>query len=161
SVSDRDRNSMAISGAASTRRTSGLQEPRIPVAPASTRARINHHNVGCMALLLAQHGKPTFGAEFVRKKRRRKLKARHWKPTTNFRGNRSPLPEHGRISRQLRQRNRKRTRRRRSVSTRSIRNLPTSRNSTGSPAILMYRRSNHVPPAQRMPFTPHKRSGRK
>src|SRR5205823_4310968 len=130
-------------------------------APASTRARMKHRSVGCMASPQAPHGRPTYGAGFARKKLPQKLKAARWKPTTNLPDNHSPLQWRARTSRPSRPRNRKPTRRKLSISTRSIRSSPTCANSRGSRATLMFRRSGRAPPARRRHSTPRSRLGRR
>ena len=71
------------------------------------------------------------GAHSLEKSCRARLKATRWKPTTNLPGNRSPLRWRARISLPSKPRNRKRTHRKRSISTRSIRKLTDVRKEQG------------------------------
>src|SRR5690349_4466323 len=156
-ASVRDRNLVVTSVAGSIHRTWGTREPKTLGAPGSTPARMNRHSDGYTGSLPVPHGRLTFGAGFAPKKLLLRLKAWHWRPTMNLPGNRSPLPWRARTSRPSRLRNRKPTRRKLSISTRSIRSSRMCANNTGSRALLIWRRSSHAPLSQRMHSTPHSR----
>ena len=114
--------SVATSVAASIRRASAAYlESTTAAAAASTPAWIHHRSVGSMASASARPGRPTCGAAFARRKRPRRLKATRSRPTMNLPGNRSPPPWRAPIFPPSKPRSRLRTRRRRSIFTRSIR----------------------------------------
>src|SRR6266513_1918851 len=99
------------------------------------------HSVGFMASQPAPHGRLTCGGAFAREKLPPRLKATRWKPTTNLPGYLSPLRWRARTSLLSRLHNRKPTRRRHSIFTRSTQNSPMCASSRASPATLMCRRS--------------------
>ena len=117
--------------------------------------------LGIWASQPVPHGRPTCGGAFARKKLPRRLKATRWKPTTNLPGNHSPLRWRARISLRSKPRNRKRTHRKRSISTMSIRSSLTSANSRVLPVTSTCRKLHRAPPPPRMRSTPHRRRGRR
>ena len=129
--------------------------------PDSTPAWMNRRSAGSMASASEQHGKPMSGAAFARKKPPRRQRAARSKPTTNLPGNPSPLPWRAPISRLSRPRNRKRTRRRHSISTRNIPSSPTKKKSRDLRATSTWRRSSRALPQPKTRSTPHRRRGRR